>query len=69
MEWSWGTFAIAWVVNTILVLFSRGAKNTENVARFGAESDYRADPKGVVIGSIISGAIISAIITVVIGFF
>ena len=70
MEWSWKVFLIAWPIAVIISMFSRGAMNAQNVARFGEAADYHNRPtSSLLIGSMMAGAIYAAIATVVIGFF
>ena len=69
MEWSWKVFLIALPISIIFSMFSRGAKNAENVAKFGPQADYRANPVMTLFGSITGGAVWAAILTVIFGFF
>jgi hypothetical protein len=50
-------------------MFSRGAMNTQNIARHGPKTDYRENLGMAIFGSIISGGVLSVILTAVIGLF
>ena len=69
MEWSWLVFIGLWVVFYFLVSMSRGYYNDQNIERFGSQSDYRRNPGMSIAGSLISSAIISAVLTVIVGLF
>lgn len=66
--WHWWLFVVALIVCTIISQFSRGAMNRANVAKYGPGADYRSDPSGAIVGSIVAGAIYAAIITFIAGF-
>jgi hypothetical protein len=61
--WNWWVFVPALIICTIIVQIARGATNRANIARFGPKADYAAEPAAAIIGSIIAGAIIAALIT------
>lgn len=69
MSWSWGVFFVSLVVCTIVVMVSRGAMNSSNVAQYGSRGDFRSEPGAAIVGSIVAGAVFAAIITAVIGVF
>lgn len=69
MEWSWKLFAIILPIAIIFSMFSRGAMNTQNIARHGPKTDYRENLGMAIFGSIISGGVLSVILTAVIGLF
>ena len=66
--WHWWIFLPAWVLCTILSLFSRGYMNQANIAKYGDETDYNRDVNGATIGCTIAGAIFAAIISAIAGF-
>jgi hypothetical protein len=70
MSWSfhWWVFVVAIIPCTVTVMFSRGAMNSANVARYGPRADWRAEPGGAIAGSVAAGAVYAAIITAVAGF-
>lgn len=68
MNWSWGVFIVSLIVCTIIVMFSRGAMNSTNIAKYGSRGDYRSEPGAAIMGSIVAGAIYAAIVTVIAGF-
>ena len=67
MGWSWITFLIGFPLMTIISMFSRGAMNAANVAKYGTEGDWKADKLGAIIGSAIAGGIYASILAVIIG--
>lgn len=69
MEWSWTAFSIALPIAIVFSMFSRGAMNAQNVAKYGPEADYRTKPRMAVFGSIIGGAVWATVITAIIGLF
>ena len=69
MQWSWLIFVVAFPIATAFSMYTRGKMNSQNVASYGPEADYRHNLGGAIIGSAITGAIYAAIITAVINKF
>jgi hypothetical protein len=69
VTWSWSLFFGGLVVCSIVVMFARGAMNDSNIVRYGARGDYRSDPGSAIMGSILTGAVLAAIITAAVGMF
>jgi hypothetical protein len=66
-SWHWWVFIVALIPCVIVVQFFRGAMNSANVVKYGRKADYRADPAGAFVGSILAGAVYAAIITAIAG--
>ena len=69
MDWSWKVFFITLPLAILVSMFSRGAMNAQNVAKYGIKADYRTNPIGALFGSLIGGAVWAAIVTGLIGLF
>ena len=69
MSWSWGVFVAALIGCTILVMWSRGAMNASNVAKYGQKADYYSNPGSAFAGSMMAGAILATVITAIVGLF
>ncbi|EPW7384761.1 hypothetical protein ACWO80_003469 [Vibrio cholerae] len=69
MDWSWKIFLIILPIAIIFSMFSRGAMNAQNVAKYGQEADYRENPSMAILGSIVGGVFWSSVITVIVGLF
>ena len=50
-------FLVSWVVWFILVSFSIGMKNAQNIAKYGEVADPRKHPVGALIGWLISSGL------------
>jgi hypothetical protein len=65
--WRWWLFLLAWPLFTFGCMFVRGMLNAGNVARYGPSADYRADPAGAFVATVIAGALYSVVLTAVVG--
>jgi hypothetical protein len=59
MSWHWGVFVIAWIMCTIFVMLVRGATSEAN--------SYQPNPGSGLVGSILAGAALSAVVTAIAG--
>lgn len=61
-------FVIAWMICTIISVFSRGAMNNQNIENYGTKADYNSAPSMAIVGSAVAGAIYAAILTAIVWF-